>query len=66
MELANGLRAGHVSLKDFYAYLKQGPTYLHNIQVDKVLVVDHLGRNIPVPAIFCSTWKVSCFSSLNP
>jgi len=23
----------------------------------KVLVMDHLGRNIPVPTMFCSTWK---------
>jgi hypothetical protein len=66
MELGNGLRAGHVSLKDFHAYLKQGPTYLHHIQVDKVLVIDHLGRNIPVPVIFCSTWQVSGFSSSDP
>jgi hypothetical protein len=58
MEHTNGLRASRVSIKDFFAYLSQGPSSLHHIQVDKILVVDHLGRNIPVPTIFCSTWRV--------
>jgi hypothetical protein len=61
MDLSNGLRTGHVSLKDFHAYLQHGPRSLRHIQVNKVLVVDHLGRNIPVPAVFCSTWQVGFF-----
>ena len=35
---------------------------LRHIQINKVLVVDHLGRNLPVPTLFCSTWKVDFFS----
>ena len=54
----NGVRAGHINLKDFHACSNQGPLSLRHIQVDKILVVDHLGWNIPVPTIFCSTWKV--------
>jgi hypothetical protein len=49
---------GRVSLRDFRACLGQGPLSLRRIQVNKVLVVDHLGWNIPVPTMFCSTWKV--------
>jgi hypothetical protein len=53
------LRAGRVSLREFLARLKEGSDFLHDIQIHKVLVVDHLGRNIPVPIVFCSSWKVS-------
>jgi len=63
MEGVNGLIAGSsLSLNDFYTYLQQGPDYLRHIQVDTVLVVDHLGRNIPVPTIFCSKWEVDLIS----
>ena len=65
MELGNGLRAGRVSLQDFRAALSHGPLSLRYIQLDKVVVVDHLGRNIPVPTMFCSTWKVSYFILAN-
>jgi hypothetical protein len=57
-DLENSLSAGRVSLKDFHALLQQGPESLRHIQIDNILVVDHLGRNIPVPTMFCSTWKV--------
>ncbi|KIM81318.1 hypothetical protein PILCRDRAFT_507981 [Piloderma croceum F 1598] len=30
---------------------------LRNIQVTKILVLDHLGQYIPVPTMFCSTWE---------
>lgn len=59
----NGLRAGHVSLEEFSTYFSQGPASasLRNIQVTKILVMDHLGQNIPVPITFCSTWEVRSF-----
>jgi hypothetical protein len=58
MELGNGLRAGRVSLRDFFACLGEGPNFLCHIRVNSILVVDHLGQNIPVPTNFCSTWEV--------
>ena len=36
-----------------------------HVEINKVLVVDHLGRNLPVPMLFCTTWKVGIFSSLS-
>lgn len=60
-ELGNGMRAGRVSLKSFQKCLKQGPPSLYRVRVDKVTVVDFLGRNIPVPILFCSTWTVSSY-----
>jgi hypothetical protein len=66
MEGVNGLIAGSsLSLKDFYTYLQQGPDCLRHIQVDTVLVVDHLGRNIPVPTLFCSKWEVTSFRQIS-
>jgi len=56
-KLGNGLCAGRVPPKIFHALLRQGPSSFYHIQVDKILVVDHLGRNIPVPTMFCGTWK---------
>ena len=37
--------------------------FLRHIALHALRVVDHLGQNISVPMIFCSTWKVSgpCF-----
>jgi hypothetical protein len=55
--LGHKLRAGSVSLKEFRAFFSQGPASLHDIQVTSINVVDHLGENIPVPTIFCSSWK---------
>jgi hypothetical protein len=62
-DLGNELRAGRVSLGEFRAYLNQGPATasLHNIQVTNILVMDHLGQNIPIPTMFCSTWEVGSF-----
>jgi hypothetical protein len=58
-ELDCELRTGRLSLEDFHAILHRGPTSLRHIQLNAVLVVDHLGRNLPVPTIFCSSWKVN-------
>jgi len=58
MDLGNELRASHVPIERFSASLRQRLLPLHHIQINKVLVVDHLGRNLPVPTLFCSTWKV--------
>ncbi|KIM80413.1 hypothetical protein PILCRDRAFT_9594 [Piloderma croceum F 1598] len=55
--LGNDLRSGRISLKDFYTILNCGPPSLRHIQLHKILVLDHLGRNIPVPIMFCSRWK---------
>ncbi|KIM76410.1 hypothetical protein PILCRDRAFT_649108 [Piloderma croceum F 1598] len=56
-EFGNRLHAGRFPLMDFLSYLRQGPSFLRYIQVHTVLVVDHLGQNIPVPTMFCSSWK---------
>ena len=51
----------HISLKYFHSRLRQGPLSLRHVQVDMITVVDHLGRNIPVPILFCSAWTVIHF-----
>ena len=56
----SSVRAENISFADFNRLLQQGPPFLRHIQVSKVTVVDHLGRNIPVPTIFCSAWQVRC------
>src|SRR6202020_1980643 len=57
-DLGNKLHAGCVSLKEFRAYLSQGPASLNDIPVIKLHIVGHLGQNILVPIMFCSSWKV--------
>jgi hypothetical protein len=47
-----------MSVMIFRHEVKAGPRYLRGIQFRKITVVDHLGRNIPIPTIFCSDWKV--------
>jgi len=37
--------------------VSQGPSSLQHIRGNHIIVVDHLGRNIPIPTGFCSTWK---------
>jgi hypothetical protein len=66
MELGNELHASRVSLQRFHTLLSQRLPFLRHIQVNALLVVDHLGRNIPVPTQFCSTWEVSFVWSLCP
>ena len=60
-DLGNDLRSGRISFKEFCTYFAGGPASLHDIQVPKVWVVDHLGQNISVPTFFCSSWKASPF-----
>jgi hypothetical protein len=60
-DLGNDLRAGRVSIKDFRDYFSRGPASLHDIPVTNIQIVDHLGQNIPVPIMFCSSWKVRLF-----
>jgi hypothetical protein len=60
-DLGNGFQIGRVSLNEFHGYFRQCPACLHGIQVTKVLLVDHLGNKIPVPVMFCSSWKVNMF-----
>lgn len=55
---------GHVALRDFRTLVKHGPHSLRDIRICKVLVMDHLGDNIPVPTMFCSSWRVGIFPSL--
>jgi hypothetical protein len=59
-EFGSGVRGGSISPQDINRLLRQGPPSLRHIQVNKIIVVDHLGRNLPVPAIFCSAWEVRC------
>ncbi|KZP18175.1 hypothetical protein FIBSPDRAFT_602091 [Athelia psychrophila] len=42
-------------LAKFYVQLEQASTSLRHIKVDVVSVHDHLGRNLPVPMIFCTS-----------
>lgn len=57
-EFVNCMRVGSLSPQDVIRLLRQGPPSLGHIQLNKIIVVDHLGRNIPVPTIFCSAWEV--------
>ncbi|KZP18388.1 hypothetical protein FIBSPDRAFT_1046259 [Athelia psychrophila] len=56
-ELEQRPQAEAVALADFYSLLQQESASLRHIKVDTVIVVDHLGRNLPVPKIFCNSWQ---------
>lgn len=58
MKFGDTLLAGGVPLQYLRSLLGGGPASLHHIEVAAVQVVDHLGSNISVPTLFCSTWKV--------
>lgn len=58
MDLGHEMQARFVSIEEVHAVLRQGPGSLGHIQENSVLVVDHLGANIPVSTLFCSTWQV--------
>jgi hypothetical protein len=58
MDHGHEFHTGQLSIARFYHSLRQYMLPLRHIQINKILVVDHLGRNIPVPTLFCSTWKV--------
>jgi hypothetical protein len=57
-ELGNELRTSRLFLSDFRAAVNYGPHSLHDVQVSRVLVIDHLGERLLVPTIFFSSWKV--------
>ena len=60
-DLGNDLLAGHVSLDTFFSTLRERLPALCHIKLESISVVDHLGQTIPLPTVFCSTWKViSC------
>ncbi|KZP32558.1 hypothetical protein FIBSPDRAFT_1036711 [Athelia psychrophila] len=44
-------------LANFAFLYKQELASLQHIQVDVVIVIDHLARHLPVPTIFCKSWK---------
>jgi hypothetical protein len=57
-EFGDKLRTGsEASIREFIS-LTRYRSSLHHIPVSTVLVIDHLGQNIRVPILFCSTWKV--------
>ena len=58
-ELGNQLCCGRISIDMFYMSIRQRLPSLSHIQLESVSVTDHLGRNLPVPTMFCSTWKVT-------
>lgn len=66
MELGNELLTSHIPLKRFHDLLSQRMRILCDIQVNVVQVVDHLGRHLSVPIVFCSTWKVVYTSTTCP
>ena len=57
-QLGNDLRAGHITLKMFYASLHEDLPPLRHIHLETVSVLDHLGQTMPVPSMFCCTWEV--------
>lgn len=62
MELWNELYAVQIPLRMFQDSLQSYLLSLNNIQVNAVQVlevVDHLGRLLSLPILFCSTWKVT-------
>ncbi|KZP15430.1 hypothetical protein FIBSPDRAFT_81749 [Athelia psychrophila] len=53
-ELKRGL--GKETLEElelFYEELKRETTSLQHMKVDTIIVLDHLGRSLPIPMIFC-------------
>jgi hypothetical protein len=60
-DIGDRLRAGHAFLDVFHGSFIRHLPFLGHIKLDTVRVVDHLGQNIPVPTIFCSTWQVCIF-----
>lgn len=60
MDLALEMRARFVSIEEVHVVLGQGPNSLRHIQENSV---DHLGTNISISILFCSTWQVNIISS---
>ena len=65
MELGNELHAGFVTLRNFLDKFGQRLPFLGHIKLNAVDVVSHLGEIIPVPTMFCSTWKVLLFNLIS-
>jgi hypothetical protein len=63
--LGNELSAGHVSFRRFHDWFSQRLPFLGHVKINAVNVVNHLGDVIPVPDVFCSTWKVPMISFLD-
>ncbi|KZP08415.1 hypothetical protein FIBSPDRAFT_262250 [Athelia psychrophila] len=55
-ELKRG-QGGNTALAEFYSLFAQESASLRHIHIDTVIVIDHLGRNLPVPTIFCKSWQ---------
>lgn len=45
-------------LANLYLLLQQEWTSLQHLKFDTVTVIDHLGRSLPVPTIFCDSVQV--------
>ncbi|KIM74362.1 hypothetical protein PILCRDRAFT_828352 [Piloderma croceum F 1598] len=56
-ELGTELHAGLATLQRFHGFNHQILPSLYHIKLNTVDVLNHLGEIIPVPTIFCSTWK---------
>ena len=57
-ELGNDFGKGLISVERFYNLLLQHLPSLRHIRLETLSVVDHLGRNIPIPTNFCASWEV--------
>jgi len=64
IELSNEFRAGPVSLRRLRDLFNQR-LFLGHVRLNAIEVVSHLGDIIPVPTIFCSTWKVLYICSIS-
>jgi hypothetical protein len=58
MDLGSELCASFVSLRTFHELFNQRIPSLDHIKLDAVDVMNHLGKSMPIPIMFCSTWKV--------
>jgi hypothetical protein len=58
MQLGNAMRAGPVPLSRLLNALRQNSSSLEHIREHTITIIDHLGTNIPMPFLFCSTWEV--------
>ena len=56
IDLGNG--SGADCVKKFHDLLQPHLPSLCHIPLNVVQIIDHLGCIIPVPILFCSTWKV--------
>ncbi|KZP08602.1 hypothetical protein FIBSPDRAFT_938930 [Athelia psychrophila] len=57
LALGRGQGETDVVLADFYSLFEQEAASLRHIPLDAVIVIDHLGRNLPMPTMFCNSWQ---------